>query len=139
MGQQNSADLSFISSNEALGYIQGLQTQVQTPKNNYMNSLPHTPDEMKTILASLLEFNPYFRSSAREAIKHPIFDDIRILNNEKHAPSKLNLSVDTDEAFNYDEGKSHTFTKDDYLKILYKEVLQVHAIREFSLKQAKQF
>jgi hypothetical protein len=52
----------------------------------------------------LLVLNPYFRSSAREVIKNKIFDDIRIPFNEKQSEVKLKLSVDQDEAFDYDKG-----------------------------------
>jgi hypothetical protein len=45
------------------------------------------------------------------------------------------LHVDTDEAFDYEKGQSTKFKKEDYMMMIYQEVLQVHAIREFKLKQ----
>mgnify|MGYP000105742680 FL=1 len=63
----------------------------------------------------MLEFNPFFRSSAREILKDTIFDDIRIHDNERQAPTKLKLAVDNDDAFDYEQGKATKYSKADYL------------------------
>ena len=57
----------------------------------------------------MLEINPYFRKSARELIKNPYFDEIRVKDNEEHAPVKIKLDIDADGSFNYEEGKSTNF------------------------------
>ena len=99
-----------------------------------MDDLKHCNEEMRNMLLSLLEFNPYFRSSAREVLKNAIFDDIRITENERQAPQKLKLIVDQDDAFDYELGKTTKFTKEDYNKMIFQEVLQVHAVRQHTLK-----
>jgi hypothetical protein len=43
------------------------------------------------LLKGMLEFNPYFRLTARECLKNKIFDDIRISEIEKSAPFKIKL------------------------------------------------
>ena len=43
----------------------------------------------------MLELNPYFRPSARQLIKNPIFDSIRVTQNEKTSPHTVKLSVDS--------------------------------------------
>ena len=67
----------------------------------------------------MLEFNPYFRNSAREIIKNKFFDDIRVIANEKRAINKLKLIVDCDDVFNYEENTFLKFKKEDYILILY--------------------
>jgi hypothetical protein len=71
----------------------------------------------------MLEFNPYFRQSAREVIKSKLFDDVRIIENEKQSSEKIKLMVDADESFDYETCKSNVFSKDDYVKMIYQEVL----------------
>lgn len=93
-------------------------------------------DGFKEMLKSLLSFNPYFRWSPSECLAHPVFDDIRSHQLEQSAPHKIRLEVDSDDAFDYTEGKSNKFTKEDYLNILLSEVEGIHAKR---LKLLKQF
>lgn len=56
------------------------------------------------LLRQMLEFNPYFRPSAYELLKSKFFDDIRCKQNQKQAPFKLLLDVDSDK--NFDAAKS---------------------------------
>ena len=93
--------------------------------------------DWKMLLANMLEFNPYFRQSARELLKNPLFDNIRIIENEKQSVDKLKLQIDADESFDYEACKSSCFEKSDYVKIIFYEVMQVHAIREFYVKQVE--
>lgn len=60
----------------------------------------------------MLEFNPYFRPSARELIRSAYFDDVRIEAYEMHTPGKLTLEIDEDEAFNMEEN-DFKFTLDE--------------------------
>jgi len=46
------------------------------------------------ILKSLIQFNPYFRTNAKECLKHNIFDEIRAEELEQDAPFKIYLNVD---------------------------------------------
>lgn len=71
---------------------------------------------------SLIELNPYFRQSALECLKDPIFDKIRIQACEQSAAEKLKLDIDRDEAFDYDSGKSKIYTHKDYLSMIDTEV-----------------
>lgn len=73
----------------------------------------------------LLEFNPYFRWTAHECLKSSYFDNIRNHNTEKHPKKKIMLEVDQDEAFNYEQGNSPMYSKDDYLKVIYKNAEMV--------------
>jgi len=42
----------------------------------------------------MLQFNPYFRPSAKELLKHKIFDDYRRPDLEQPAPFKITLDID---------------------------------------------
>ena len=68
-------------------------------------------DGFKELLRNLLCFNPYFRWSINECLQAPIFDDLRSEDLEKSATDKIKLEVDSDDAFNYEEGKSNKFTR----------------------------
>ena len=83
----------------------------------------------KEILSSLLNFNPYFRWSPSECLAHPIFDDLRSEQLEQQAGHKIRLDVDNDDAFDYSEGISKKYTKEDYLTILLNEAEDIHAKR----------
>ena len=81
------------------------------------------------MLSGTTEFNPYFRFSARELIKNKYFEDIRITKIEKPSSSKVMLEVDQDECFDYEEGKSLKFNRQDYMRMILEEVNKVHALR----------
>lgn len=53
------------------------------------------------IMQNLLTINPYFRWTASECLAHPIFDDIRVLDNEKPSKKYIKLDVDQNDAFDY--------------------------------------
>ena len=51
----------------------------------------------------MLEFNPYFRPTAKELLKNPIFDEIRIEENETISPHKIVLGFDRGTRYQIDE------------------------------------
>ena len=63
--------------------------------------------------------NPFFRSSASEALKWKIFDKIRDKHLESSAPTKLNLDVDRDDAFDYEKLDSTKFVLKDYKQMVH--------------------
>jgi hypothetical protein len=70
----------------------------------------------------MLKFNPYFRCSSSEALKHSIFDNIRNKSMEKTSTKKIFLNVDSEDAFDYEKGESCKYTIEDLLKIVSNEV-----------------
>jgi serine/threonine protein kinase len=55
---------------------------------------PNNNPELIKILCQMLEFNPYFRPSAKQLLKNKLFDEIRNPNNEKRAEFKIKISAD---------------------------------------------
>ena len=49
----------------------------------------------------MIELNPQKRMSAREILKHQVFDPIRVDETEKGAPYQIFLDVDQMDAFDY--------------------------------------
>lgn len=45
----------------------------------------------------MLEFNPFFRPTAKECLQSKIFDEIRVPDLEAAAPFKINIEVDRNE------------------------------------------
>ena len=57
----------------------------------------------------MLEFNPYFRPTAKDLLKNPIFDNIRKAENESTASSRIVLECDENKYQNiYDSEKPRT-------------------------------
>lgn len=76
--------MCFINSKDARQY----QMQVSCDKvKSFEERYPHTSKGLIQVLKDLLEFNPYFRPSAAEIIKSPIFDEIRVPALENIRPS----------------------------------------------------
>ena len=66
----------------------------------------------------MLEFNPYFRPTAKECLSHPLFKNIRVLGLETSAPFKINIDVDRNEhKFDYEETNTK-FTDLNHQKII---------------------
>ena len=49
--------------------------------------------DLVDILSKMLEFNPYFRPTAKELMKHPVFNNIRN-KYEVLAPHKVVVDID---------------------------------------------
>ena len=64
---------------------------------------PKSREDLVEILEELLQLNPYMRPTAKELLKHPIFDSVRIKENEIHTDYKINIEMDRNNPINYDE------------------------------------
>ena len=56
----------------------------------------------------MLEFNPYFRPTAKECLQNKIFDNIRVTGLEISAPFKINIDVDRNQhQFDYENAEQN--------------------------------
>jgi len=68
----------------------------------------------------MLEFNPYFRPTAKECLQSKLFDSIRVAGLEASAPFKINIDVDRNEfKFDYEEANMK-FSDQDHSTIVTK-------------------
>lgn len=75
LGEQDENDTSFITEANVQEYYQSLI--IKKPKKDLSVLFPETPDALLKILEGLLQFNPTFRLTAKEALEDPIFDSFR--------------------------------------------------------------
>ena len=62
------------------------------------------------MLKSLIQINPFFRPTAKECLKNPIFNTVRNSTLEKTSVNqKIKLEIDHDDAFDYSTGASTKF------------------------------
>ena len=80
-GQTSEEDLCFVTSQNARSYLKNLSEDKQQVVN-LKDIFKDIDEKLVDILERLLQINPYFRPSASELIKNPIFDDIRCVQLE---------------------------------------------------------
>jgi hypothetical protein len=73
LGPISEQDLSFITDDPAIIYIQEMNKTIK-------NTKPHRVEDtdFENLKELMLQFNPFFRCSAAEIIKQCIFDQVRI-------------------------------------------------------------
>lgn len=100
-----SNDFSFLSEQAAVEYVGQVvgMTRGQTLSKRYSESSQQIID----ILESLLEFNHLYRASAKELLKHKIFDSIRVKRLERGAPYQIHLPCDEQDAYDYSTEKDN--------------------------------
>ena len=85
LGNPSEDDMSFISDDNALDYYEVIKNP-----NHITNRLDKifkdANPEIRSLLKGLLEFNPHFRLTAKEALQSKVFDKIREPFFEKSCP-----------------------------------------------------
>ena len=87
--------------------------------------------ELLKMLESMLEFNPYFRLTAEEALKSKVFDGIRIQAFERPSPVQIKLNIFAEDAYDYENHTDHKLSKHDLNKALAREVISIKKISPF--------
>lgn len=64
---------------------------------------PHISIELIDLLKTLLTFSPDMRPTAKDCLKNPIFDSLRVKTLEESADFKLKLELDEMDLFDYEE------------------------------------
>lgn len=103
LGKLAPEDTSFITDDAALEYCQSLLPAVHS--DGLAEVARGCSSELTAILKSLLEFNPFYRASAKDCLKSKIFDKIRVPALEEDAPFKITLDIDKEGAFDYENGE----------------------------------
>ena len=88
--------LSFISNENIYDYqmkvLSDKPHQFEKGVKNMFNSC--SPQLLKLVL-DMLEYNPFFRPSAKECLQNPIFDEIRVTMLERDAQEEIVTEVHT--------------------------------------------
>ena len=58
---------------------------------------PYASDDLIDILSKMLEFNPFFRPTARELLQHPVFNKLYDPRHDIQAPYKIYIDIDENE------------------------------------------
>lgn len=134
------SDLAFIAHDKAKNYVQVLQDKAEKSgkKRHFLKDVSGSSTELKDMLENLIQLNPYFRWTPSELLKLPFFNDLRIPELEKSAPHKLKLDVDSDAAFDYENGESKMYKKADYIAIIVNEIKQANKERRAFLQKVKE-
>lgn len=130
IGDQDDEDTSFVT--DTLGcaktYTQALQSGL--PKIQFHQEFERSNANIIQTIDSLLQFNPQFRAKPAELLKLPVFDSVRDPNLEKPAPWRINLEVDAEGTFDYDNQRSSKFSISHLKAMLLDEV---NIIKSFQL------
>ena len=87
IGTPSTMDRSFISSEQSEDYLKYVCEHRH--KNKLEKIFPSASPDAISLLKGLLEFNPHFRLSAKEALQSPLFDKIRQKHFEQPCPIKI--------------------------------------------------
>ena len=89
LGKPNDEDTCFITIEENLKYIKNM---TKIPKKRISEIFPGITSLEADLLSKMLEFNPYFRISAEECLKHSYFDNV--VDKIPFQPSKDKIKLD---------------------------------------------
>lgn len=96
LGEPSAGDLSFLNDQRAEDYVKAL-AKVQA-KVKLTHKLPAASQDAVDLLRKLLSFNPYYRITAREALGHRYFADVRNKKQEVEMPHLVQLITDTEKS-----------------------------------------
>ena len=90
---------------------------------------PKTNAGILRLLKDMLEFNPFFRPTAKECLQNKIFDNIRVAGLEVSAPFKINIDVDRNEyKFDYENSEANESKIDTKKEI---QMFKIFVLEEF--------
>ena len=92
-GAPTASDLSFLNDQRAEDYVKAAYKS--DTKVDFKSKFPSAKSEAIDLLNKLLEFNPYYRITAKEALRHPYFNDIRDKTLESEMRQPVTLVTDT--------------------------------------------
>ena len=113
--------ISFTTKPETQDYVNSLSKSVKRIKlSQYFDK---TSKKLLGILKSLLELNPYLRTTANELLKNSLFDMIRVPEIEIAAESKVDQPWDQSNTYSYSQDKDLYFKDMGKIKsTIFKEI-----------------
>ena len=88
--------------------------------------LPNVNKDLVSLVKRMLEFNPYFRIKASDALKNKAFDSIRVPHYEQPCSKKIVIKGYLESNFDYETLTSQKFkSTQSLLKVIAKEKLKV--------------
>ena len=117
------SDLSFASSEEQITYVDNCITE-KSSKSDISSKFSKSSPELVDLLKQMLEINPHFRPSAKQLLKHKVFDSVRQEQDSKMAAAHFRVKIKMDineDAINYQESDFRPELKMKFLKALVKE------------------
>lgn len=119
LGTPSDLDKSFISTENTRDYLESICEHKH--KNKLDKVFPNANPEAMILLKGLLEINPHFRLSAKEALMSPLFDQIRQCHFERPCPIRVNQKIHAEGVYDYVNFEDVTFSVQDYKKMLMSE------------------
>lgn len=83
IGGMSEEDFSFIEDECSVEYLKTLPESTFKKSTIYDGLQSIVGKDWCVLLKNMLEFNPFFRHSARELLQSPLFDDIRCVEMER--------------------------------------------------------
>lgn len=74
------------------------------------------------LIEGMLNYNPSFRITAAEALKHEVFDSLRVKQREIPAKRQIDLPIYADGAYDYEECVSVAAGTKDFQRMILEEV-----------------
>jgi len=91
LGSPSKFDLSFLSDAKAEEYVNAFP---KYRKQDFNQLFKGADPQAIHLLAKMLEFNPYYRITAKEALRHPYFAEIRDKDQEIERSEQIKIVTD---------------------------------------------
>lgn len=88
---------------------------------------------MQKLLRDMLEYNPFFRHSAKECLQNPIFDEIRVPALERDAPEHIVVDIDEQLPIDYDNGRIRDTDKSPEMIASIIKYFKIEILKEISI------
>lgn len=125
-GRPSEEQLCFVTDEDTIHYINSVASRAKSLKNQLPLRFRSCPNEMIDLLIGMLTFNPYFRMSASDCLKSPLFANIRNEEAEKNVPSQVILHGFEEGAIDYDNLRDGTkYSVESLQKLIVQEVEQI--------------
>eukprot|EP00403_Amphidinium_massartii_P035876 CAMPEP_0178433806 /NCGR_PEP_ID=MMETSP0689_2-20121128/33098_1 /TAXON_ID=160604 /ORGANISM="Amphidinium massartii, Strain CS-259" /LENGTH=451 /DNA_ID=CAMNT_0020055851 /DNA_START=9 /DNA_END=1364 /DNA_ORIENTATION=+ len=97
LGTPTEEEIDMLNRDDAKRYVKCFSSR---KGSGIQAKFPHAPAESCDLVSRMLCFNPRARISVDEALKNPIFKEMRTPSIEKRAPHKITLDFDNGESLN---------------------------------------